>query len=463
MMTVHDFSLTALSQQYREKTLSPVDMVTELYATIRRCSDTAIWTTLLDEATCLAAAQALQNQPGATGLPLYGIPFSVKDNVDVAGINTGCSCIGYERMPTTTATTVQKALDAGAILIGKNSLDQFATGLSGTRVMQPHCLNPFDPDVIPGGSSSGSGVAVARGLVSFSIGTDTGGSGRIPAAMNNVVGIKPTLGTLSDQGVVHNSRFLDTLSVFSQTVTEGQWIYRALLDPAATVNRLNASETEQTNSPTDPTRFVFGTPDSRQLEFYGDTDAEKAFDDAVETLQAMGGEHRPIDFTPFADAGTLPFDSGLLAERHFNFGEIAQTCPDAVHPALLSTLEKAAGYSRDDLIRAIYQMKDVRAEAHRHLEGLDCLVVPTVAKSFTCNELRESPVTNNHKVGHYTYFVNPMNLCAVAVPATIKPDGVPFGITLVGRPGNDTAIQELATRFQTRVGLPPGTDARSTD
>ncbi len=459
-MTVQDFSLTTLSKRYQAQTLSPVDMVVDLFAAIRRCPDDAIWTTLLDEATCLAAARSLQNRPGAKDLPLYGIPFSVKDNIDVAGINTGCSCEGYRRMPTTTATAVKQALDAGAILIGKNSLDQFATGLSGTRVLQPHCINPFNPDVIPGGSSSGSGVAVALGLVSFSIGTDTGGSGRIPAAMNNVVGIKPTLGTLSDQGVVHNSRFLDTISIFAQTVFDGQWIYQALLDPTAMVNRLNAGQAVRSTS---EASFVFGIPAPQQLEFYGDTCAEQAFTDAIKTLQDIGGEHRTIDFSSFEEAGTLPFDSGLLSERHFNFGEIAQTCPEAVHPALLDTLEKAAGYSRDDLIKAIYRMKDVRTEAHRKLDGLDCLVVPTVAKSFKCSELLESPVKNNHKVGHYTYFVNPMDLCAVAVPATIKSDGVPFGITLVGRPGNDMAIQRLATRFQAAVGLQPGIDAKSSD
>lgn len=455
MSTVQNLSLNTLHERYRRGDYSPAEMIKDVFASIRKCSDNHIWTTLLDESACLAAAAALEKRQGAAQLPLFGIPFSVKDNIDTAGINTSCSCTAFQRMPGENAAIVQQAIDAGAILIGKNSLDQFATGLSGTRVVQPHCTNPFDQAVIPGGSSSGSGVAVARGLVTFAIGTDTGGSGRIPAAMNNIVGIKPTLGTLSDHGVVHNSRFLDTTSVFAQTVAEGQLIFETLLDPSSTVNRLNRDR------PASSKQFNFCVPDLKQLDFFGDKQSEDAFSSAISTLQSIGGAGHTIDLQVFAEARSMPFDSGLLAERYFNYGDVLASGDEALHPALKSTLQKAADYSRDDLISALYRMKDLRASAQKQLSGMDCLVLPTVARSFTCEEIRQDPITNNHKIGHYTYFVNPLDLCAVAVPAAIKPDGVPFGISLIGLPGTDAVVQSIATRFQHAEKLKPGIDAIS--
>ncbi|TGG93556.1 amidase [Natronospirillum operosum] len=455
MSIVQNLSLTALKARYRRGDYSPTAMVRDLFATIRQCPDEYIWTTLLDEETCLSAAAELEKHGDAAHLPLFGIPFSVKDNIDTAGINTSCSCDAFQRMPDNNAEVVQRAIDAGAILIGKNSLDQFATGLSGTRVVKPHCKNPFKDAVIPGGSSSGSGVAVARGLVTFAIGTDTGGSGRIPAAMNNIVGIKPTLGTLSDNGVVHNSRFLDTTSVFAQTVAEGQMIYAVLQDPGSTVNRLHSDPLTRGD------QFNFCAPDLNQLDFFGDKQAEKAFAAAISTLESIGGTGHTIDLQVFAAARSMPFDSGLLAERHFNYGSVLASGDEALHPALKSTLQKAAGYSRDDLISALYRMKDLRASAHKQLGGMDCLVLPTVARSFTCDEIKQDPVTNNHKIGHYTYFVNPLDLCAVAVPAAIKPDGVPFGISLIGLPGTDATVQSIGRRFQDAVELKPGIDAIS--
>jgi allophanate hydrolase len=459
--SINAVSISALLEQYKRGAYSPTQMVKDLFVSIRKCKDSAIWTTLLDEQVCLDAAKKLEASNGSIDLPLYGIPFSVKDNIDVEGINTSCSVEGYIRMPKANAKVVQRALDAGAILIGKNSLDQFATGLSGTRVVIPHCLNPFNSDVIPGGSSSGSGVAVSRGLVSFAIGTDTGGSGRIPAAMNNIVGIKPTLGILSDYGLVHNSRFLDTASVFAQTVFDCGLVLKALIDDCGRYKPnfdnadLKTTEYDESHS------FRFAIPGPNQLEFYGDNNSKNSFEDAVTVLESMGGERVIIDFEWFKEAGKMPFDSGLLAERYFNYGDILDKCRENVHPALIETLEKSKRYSKDDFISAVYDLKEKRRNVKAILKDIDCLIVPTVAKSFLIKEIQEDPVVSNHKVGQFTYFLSPLDLCGIAVPAAIKEDGVPFGITICGLPGMDGKIYDLAHKFQKCVSLDFGVDETS--
>lgn len=458
---VVDLSIKTLAEAYVAGTYTPTQMVHDLYQKITDHGDANIWTSLIPKEQALAAAKALQAEHLPGSLPLYGIPFGVKDNIDVAGVNTSCSCEGYRRLLVETAEVVQSALDAGAILIGKNSLDQFATGLSGTRVLNGHCLNPFDHDVIPGGSSSGSGVAVASGLISFAIGTDTGGSGRIPAAMNNVVGIKPSLGSLSDHGVVHNSRFLDTPSVFAQTVADGRRVFEALIDPSQPFFQRQGGPVGSHLAKREIEPFVFATPMSEQLEFFGDEYSPTEYAKAIEVLISIGGIHQPIDCSWLDEASRIPFDTGLLAERHFNYGEIIDDCGDNVHPALVQTLKKAAAYTSNDVIQAVYSLKDLRRDVYKRLAGIDLLVTPTVAHSFKCSEIKASPVTNNHKVGHYTYFVSPLDLCAVAAPVSIKQDGVPFGISIIGFSGKDSFVMSVAQEFTSALNLPPGIDAKS--
>lgn len=452
-----DLSIASLKNGYRDKCFTPMDVVREVYRRIRARGEDFVWTELMDEDAAVAAAERLAARHGGnTDLPLYGIPFSVKDNVDVAGMRTTCGCAGFNRLPKLSATSVAKALEAGAILIGKNTLDQFATGLNGTRTMVGHCRNVFDERYVPGGSSSGSGVAVAEQLVSFSLGSDTGGSGRVPAAMNNIVGVKPTLGLVSGFGLVYNNRYFDCVPVFALNVEDGYTVLRAIrgFDERDTFSRPDADAIPLEAAV--PAKFVFGIPRLEQLRFFGDMHAEAAFRNAVDGMRCIGGTPKEIDYTIFIEAGRLPFESGLLAERAVSYGDIVDSSPDTVHPAVATMIRKGMAYSGIDTIKAIYRMMELRCSAKDVFKDIDVLVTPTVGRAYTCEELAQDPITLNNNIGYYTYPVSPLDLCALAVPASIRPDGLPFGISLVGVAGHDGVLHALGARFQQHVALRPG-------
>jgi allophanate hydrolase len=390
-------------------------------------------------------------------LPLYGLPFGVKDNVDVAGVPTGCGCPSFQRKVDRNAVAVQRALDAGAIFIGKQSLDQFATGLNGTRALDGHCKNTFDPDVIPGGSSAGCGVAVAAGLVSFSLGSDTGGSGRIPAAMNNIVGLRPSIGLVSSRGMVYNNRLFDCIPVFAPSVAEAYAVLGVIAgqDPDDPVQRSHAGAWSL--APNFPSRFRFAVPD--QLEFFGDAQSERCFAAAIDLLQALGGTVETTSFAPFREAGSLVFDSALVAERAASYGEVLDECPGDLVPAVAAILQRARSYTAVDAFRAQYRMQELRRTVREQLQGIDVLVTPTVPRPIRVDEMLAEPLLRNSEVGYYAYGIGPLDLCALAVPTALRPDGLPFGISLVGRAGEDGRLHALGQRLQDRVGLRPGVEA----
>lgn len=456
-----DFSIDTIHAGYRQGLFTPVDVVREALRRIRARGQDFVWTELVAEERALAAAQKLLDQSlSDPTLPLYGLPFSVKDNVDVASMRTTCGCAGFDHMPTISATAVEKALQAGAILIGKNTLDQFATGLNGTRMIGGQCRNAFNPDYVSGGSSSGSGVAVAAELVTFSLGSDTGGSGRVPAAMNNVVGIKPTLGLVSGFGLVYNNRYLDCVPVFAPTVEDAFTVLRAIrgYDAQDAFTRADADTIALEASV--PAQFTFGVPRRDQLQFFGDTLAEAAFNAAVENMQRIGGTPVEIDYTLFIEAGRLPFESGLLAERSVSYGGVLDTAPDTVHPAVATMIQRGLSYSGVDTMRAIYRMMELRRDAKEILRDVLLLVTPTVGRAYKRSELDADPIGANNNIGFYTYPVSPMDLCAVAVPASIRPDGLPFGVSLVAPAGQDGVLYEIGKRFAAQAGVPPGIRAQ---
>ncbi len=456
-LTQMGFGIDAVQQGYRKGQFAPADIVREAFRRIEARGEDYAWTALIDQNQAVKNAEHLavlyQGKPAP---PLYGIPFSVKDNVDVAGMPTTCGCAGFDRLPAISATAVAKVLAQGAILIGKNTLDQFATGLNGTRTMGGHCRNVFNPDYISGGSSSGSGVAVAAGLVSFALGSDTGGSGRVPAAMNNVVGVKPTLGLVSASGLVYNNRYLDCVPVFARTVEDGYRVLETIrgYDPSDAFSRPDADQIPLRAFL--PDRFKFGIPFKSQMKFFGDTLSEAAYSDAVQNMCALGGELVEVDFGIFEEAGRLPFDSGLLAERAVSYADVVARRPETVHPAVASMIEKGLAYSGTDTVRAIYRMMELRRDAKQLLAGVDVLVTPTVGRAYRCDEVKDDPINANNNIGYYTYPVSPLDLCAAAVPASIRSDGIPFGISLVALAGRDGMVREVAGRFQERVRLRPG-------
>jgi allophanate hydrolase len=448
-----------LRRAYRGGSLTPVDVAAHVLETLRARGDDHVWTALADPASIMQRARELAARADSMDrLPLYGLPFGVKDNVDVAGMPTACGCPGFARIAASNATAVQKALDAGALFIGKQSLDQFATGLNGTRALGGFCRNTFNPDIIPGGSSTGSGVSVAAGLVSFALGSDTGGSGRIPAALNNIVGLRPSVGLVGSRGMVYNNRLFDCMPIFASTVAEASSVLRVIAgsdddDPIARISGGPAWSLEATF----PSTFVFAVPDA--LEFFGDHRSAQSFDDAVRRLESLGGTRTTIPFAPFREAGSMVFESALVAERAASYGRVLEDNPDELVPAVASILRRAREYSAVEAFQTLYRLSELRGEVRSALHGIDVLVTPTVPRAFTVGEMLAEPIERNNQVGHYTYGVGPLDLCALAVPAAIRSDGIPFGISLVGRAGEDGRLIALGERFQASVGIPPGIEA----
>jgi allophanate hydrolase len=448
----------SLRDAYRRRTITPIDVVERFLERQRERGEDHVWAACPPEERLRARARELSDRVDEIDrLPLYGLTFGVKDNVDVAGVPTTCGCPGYSRLPERSAVAVDRAIRAGALFVGKQTLDQFATGLNGTRVLGGHCANVFDRSVIPGGSSSGSGVAVAAGLVSFSLGSDTGGSGRVPAAMNNIVGLRPTVGLVSTRGMVLNNPSIDCMPVFAPSVEEAFEVLEVIsgrdtLDPTsrpdADAIRLDAQW---------PSTFRFGVPAT--LECFGDAESERRFDESVRRLRQLGGEPIPFDFEPFREAGSMVFDSALVAERNASYGEVLERCPEQLVRSVAAVLERGRRYSAVDAFRAQYRMAALRLEVAQAISRLDVLVTPTVPRPFLVSEMLEEPLLRNAEVGYYTYGVGPLDLCALALPAALRSDGLPFGVSLVARAGEDGRLRALGRRFEESVGLPPGIEA----
>ena len=446
----------ALYAAYGKGEVDPVGVADEVLRRMASRGQDHVWVETVNPAKLRAQALALRDRRADIAqLPLYGLPFGVKDNVDVAGFATTCGCVGFGRQPTESAVAVQRAIEAGALFVGKQTLDQFATGLNGTRTVGGHCLNVFDPAVIPGGSSSGSGVAVAAGLVSFSLGSDTGGSGRVPAAMNNIVGLRPSMGLVSSRGLVYNNRRFDCVPVFAHGVDDA---YRVLDVIAGFDDRDPISRRDLGLTVVDPAAaaagFRFAIP--RQLEWFGDPQSPTCFAQAVERLQSLGGEMCEFDFSVFSQAGALIFESAFVAERATSYGEVLDRLPQALVPAVASILKRGRTFTAIDAFQAQYRLLELQQQMARQMAGIDVLVTPTVARPFRVDEMLAEPIARNAEVGFYTYGVGPLDLCALALPAAFRPDGLPFGISLVGRAGADGWLRVLGRRFESATHIVPG-------
>lgn len=385
-------------------------------------------------------------------LPLYGVPFAIKDNIDAAGWPTTAACPEFAYTPQEDATVVRRLRAAGAILIGKTNLDQFATGLVGTRSPHGAVANAFNPDYVSGGSSSGSASVVARGIAAFSLGTDTAGSGRVPAGFNNIVGLKPTKGWLSTAGVVPACRTLDCVSIFALTVDDADKVAQVAggYDDADPYSR---SVPAGASLPW-PKAPRLAVPAS--LEFFGDAQAAAVFEDAVRALRADGAEVEPIDFAPFSELAALLYQGPWVAERFAAVEAVWKENPDAINPVVRGIVEQAANYSALDAFKAEYRRAELTRQIHRALEGFDALVVPTSPSIYTIAQLEADPVTLNSRLGVYTNFANLADLSALAVPAGMRADGLPSGITLIGLAWQDRALAQFGRQWQTRRGLPLG-------
>jgi len=444
--------LARLRAAYLSGKTRPADIIATVLERVSRHADDAVWIDLVPRAQLEARTAELENQ-GTENLPLYGIPFAIKDNTDLAGRPTTAGCPEYSYTPEVSAHVVQRLIDAGAIAIGKTNLDQFATGLVGTRSPYGACTNSFDPHYVSGGSSSGSAVAVATGLVSFALGTDTAGSGRVPAAFNNIVGLKPTLGLLSTRGVVPACRSLDCVSIFALTTHDAQ----ALLEVAQGFDSEDPYSRTQTEYPGPfGERFRFGVPRDTDLEFFGDSEYEKLYDSAIARLEGLGGNRVEVDFTPFLETARLLYEGPWVAERWLVIRDLLSRNPEAVHPVVRQVIEKATTMSAADAFAASYRLKELRAQTDATWNDVDVMVTPTAATIYTRSQVDADPVTLNSRLGYYTNFVNLLDMSGLAIPAGFRPDGLPFGITLLAPSFHELALCELGETIQRSFALPLG-------
>ncbi len=384
-------------------------------------------------------------------LPLAGLRFAVKDNIDVAGVPTTAACPAFDRHPTVHAAVVQRLLEAGASLAGKTNLDQFACGLNGTRSPYGEVPNAFDARYVSGGSSSGSAYLVAAGEVDFALGTDTAGSGRVPAGLNNIVGLKPSRGLLSTFGVVPAAQSADCVSIFATTVATAVDVLLAAAghdarDPYSRDLRLARKPL--------PARFSFGVPDT--LNFFGDTAAEQAFNDATARLLAMGGSPVTIAYAPLAEAAALLYESALVAERYAAVREFFDAHGDEVIEPVRGILAAGRGYNAADVFDAQTRLRAIAQKVEPMWRGIDLLVVPTAPTHYTREQMRADPVALNRNLGAYTNFVNLLDYAALSVPSSLRDDGLPFGITLIGPCGSDLALADLGQRYHHATGLAQG-------
>jgi len=396
-------------------------------------------------------ARFAQPVPGAGTGPLAGLRFAVKDNIDVAGVPTTAACPAFDRRPQEHSAVVRKLLDAGASLLGKTNLDQFACGLNGTRSPYGEVPNAFDPRYVSGGSSSGSAYVVAAGEVDFALGTDTAGSGRVPAGLNNIVGLKPSRGLLSAFGVVPAAQSADCVSIFARTVGLAVDVLLAAAGPDA---RDPYSRELALRSDPFPPAFRFGVPDT--LSFFSDAAAEEAFRDAQVRLAELGGTAVAIPFAPLAEAAALLYESALVAERYAAVRGFFDAHGSQVIEPVRGILESGRGYDAADVFEAQTRLRALAQRIEPMWRGIDVLLVPTAPTHYTREQMRADPVVRNRNLGAYTNFVNLLDYAAISVPSSLRADGLPFGITLIGPCGSDLALAELGQRYHHATGLPQG-------
>jgi allophanate hydrolase len=443
-------TLKGLAAAYADG-LSPQDVIATVLDRLAAVDDPAIFLHLAEADALMAEARALGRHDPAR--PLWGVPFAVKDNIDVAGMPTTAACPAFAYTAERDAFVVARLRAAGAIPIGKTNLDQFATGLVGVRSPYGVPRNALDPEIVPGGSSSGSAVAVAQGIVPFALGTDTAGSGRVPAALNGIVGLKPTLGALSATGLVPACRTLDTISVFAHSVGEAYDVLRAAAAFDAEDAFSRPLAVPPMPAPLPAPRIV--APDAGSLVVCGDTVQAADFEATLSRLAASGARVERVDFAPFFDVANMLYEGAWVAERYAAIETMMSTAPDAIHPVTRAIIAKAEALSAVDAFRGLYRLEELRRAVAPILEGADMLCVPSIPTFYSRADLEADPVTPNSNLGTYTNFVNLLDLCALAVPTGPRSDGRPGSVTLIARAGRDGLLAAEGARLADGRALPP--------
>src|SRR6266481_1621573 len=459
-------TVAAIVEAHRSGAASPEATVARTYARIRAHDDPAIFIALRAEADALAEAKALAAERdhsladhALADRPLFGVPVAIKDNIDVAGLPTTAACPAFAYTPKADATCVAGLKRAGAIVIGKTNLDQFATGLVGVRTPYGIPRNLFDPALIPGGSSSGSAIAVAAGLVPLALGTDTAGSGRVPAGLSNIVGLKPSLGLVSTAGLVPACRTLDCASVFALTVDDAFAALAAMAgpdaaDPYSRPRRLGALGAL-------PRGLRLGVPMPGQRLFFGDQASAAAYDAALARLARLGAVLVEFDIEPFYQVARLLYEGPWVAERYLATRALIASAPQAMHPVTRQIILAGTHRSAADTFAAFYELEELRRVRDHVFHSIDAMALPTVPTVYSVEQVLADPIALNSRLGTYTNFVNLLDLCALAVPASMRADGTPFGVTLIAPAGCDAALASIGRAFHADTALTLGATGKA--
>jgi allophanate hydrolase len=431
--------LDTLRSGYQSGAFTPPDVIREIYRRIGTLSANPIWIHIVPEEESLRAAESRLDPSDA---PLFGIPFAVKDNIDAEGLPTTAACPSFSYHPKEDATVVAKLRRAGGILIGKTNLDQFATGLVGVRSPYGTCSSVFNPDYISGGSSSGSAVAVAAGLVSFALGTDTAGSGRVPAAFNNIIGLKATKGVLSTRGVVPACRSLDCVSLFCLTCADAKFLFSI----SAGYDEHDPYSRHPVSTRATPSKYRIGVPSSQILQNV-ESSYQSLFRLALTRIEALGHTVIEIDVSPFLDTAKLLYGGPWIAERFAAVGEFIKQHSDTADPVVSQIILAGENFSAADAFKGQYALEELRQQSSVVWSEVDLVLLPTTPEIYRIDEIKNDPVALNSRLGLFTNFVNLLALAAMAVPAGFRDDGLPFGITFLGQAFSENLLFDCAESY----------------
>jgi allophanate hydrolase len=438
--------ISELLSAYRSRRTTPEECFGKLLRRIDTAADHHVWITRLSDDQVMSYVRALQDK-SMDDLPLFGVPFVIKDNIDLADIPTTAACPAFAYTPQHSAFVVQRLIAAGAIPLGKANMDQFATGLVGVRSPFGAGKNSFNPEYVSGGSSSGSALAVALGMASFALGTDTAGSGRVPAAFNNLIGLKPSCGRLSNNGLVPACRSLDCISIFALTAADAAAVLKVAQgydadDPwSRPVTAAPSSGRMQADS------FRVGIPRPAQLQFFGDDDYARLFVAACRNMESLGGQLVELDFTPLFEAARLLYEGPWVAERYAAIEAFIEQQPESLHPVTRDITLSARGLTAVQTFQAQYRLQSLKRAAAHLLQQADVFMTPTAGTIYRIADVEADPIRRNSNLGYYTNFMNLLDLAAIAVPSGFRKDGLPFGVTLFAERDTDEALLILADRL----------------
>lgn len=432
-----------LRAKYLSGEVTVKEVISSIFEKIEKTRDYNIWIYTLTEEELTPYLKNLENK-NIEELPLYGIPFAIKDNIDLVGIPTTAACPEFSYTPKKSAFVVEKLIEAGAIPIGKTNLDQFATGLVGTRSPYGACKNSINKEYISGGSSSGSAVSVALSMASFSLGTDTAGSGRVPAAFNNLIGLKATKGVISTSGVVPACRSLDCVTVFAKDLESIQEVFEVgnSYDEEDIYSRVYEKKEFE-----EKVKFSFAIPKKEQLKFFGDEEAKNLFDEAVKKFELFGGKAYEIDYEPFNESANLLYSGPWVTERFIAIKEVITKTPEVVEQTVRKIISGGENINAINYFESEYILKKNRKKAEKLFEEFDFMLTPTTGTIYKIEEVNNNPIELNTNLGYYTNYMNLLDLSAIAVPAGFRKNGLPFGVTVVAKNFEEKKLLSYASKY----------------